>query len=394
MPRRATEPGAEGFCARPSSCAQILDDSTKAHIREKVDAAAAACVEAGHPVQVWRPRALLPRPSAQKLPAPAAPPARPARPHAAQVLRRTNRQGYKAGAMVEGLAHVQPLGFKYCAIFDADFEPPVDFLLETIGPLEDRPDVGFVQTRWLNPYHSFLTWAQVRGAAASRRHVSSRLAGVGRRSRRYTRSWRRGRPVSEMCVAVRLWMQGVALAMHFDVEQRARSYMRWFFNFNGTAGVWRIQVRGGRLVGQLARCDAPGVLCREKEQHHLRTVRAKQHAGVGAAACSPSQAITDAGGWEADTVVEDMDLSLRAYLAGWPGLYLPHVGCTNEVRGSFAGLTFCGFQRVAHVTSCPLRQARKQMGRTCPGPHHRPLAPRPVLQVPDDLSTYKTQQYR
>ncbi len=56
------------------------------------------------------------------------------------------------------------------------------------------------------------------------------------------------------------------------------------------------------------------------------------------------QAIESAGGWEIDTVVEDMDLSLRAYLAGWRGLYLPHVGCINE--------------------------------------------------VPDDLSTYKTQQYR
>ncbi len=43
------------------------------------------------------------------------------------------------------------------------------------------------------------------------------------------------------------------------------------------------------------------------------------------------QAIEDAGGWSSDTVVEDMDLSLRAHLAGWGALYLPHVGCTNEV---------------------------------------------------------------
>jgi len=41
-----------------------------------------------------------------------------------QVLRRTNRQGYKAGAMVEGLVQALPFGFKYVAIFDADFEPP------------------------------------------------------------------------------------------------------------------------------------------------------------------------------------------------------------------------------------------------------------------------------
>ncbi|KAL6759438.1 nucleotide-diphospho-sugar transferase [Haematococcus lacustris] len=195
---------------------QVCDDSTKAHIRDKVDVAAAACMEKGHLVQV---------------------------------LRRTNRQGYKAGAMVEGLENVAPLGYKYCAIFDADFEPPKDFLLETIGPLEADPTLGFVQTRWLCPYNSFLTWAQ-----------------------------------------------NVNLGFHFDVEQRARSFMRWFFNFNGTAGVWRIET------------------------------------------------INDAGGWQSDTVVEDMDLSLRAYLAGWKGIYLPHVGCPNE--------------------------------------------------VPDDLSTYKTQQYR
>jgi beta-mannan synthase len=70
---------------------QVLDDSTKQHIRDKVDSAAVASMEVGHPIQV---------------------------------LRRTNRQGFKAGAMSDGLTHVQPLGFKYVAIFDADFEPP------------------------------------------------------------------------------------------------------------------------------------------------------------------------------------------------------------------------------------------------------------------------------
>jgi hypothetical protein len=59
---------------------------------------------------------------------------------------------------------------------------------------------------------------------------------------------------------------------------------------------------------------------------------------------SGSQTIDDAGGWQSDTVVEDMDLSLRAHLKGWGAVYLPHVGCSNE--------------------------------------------------VPDRLSTYKTQQYR
>ncbi|GIL85611.1 hypothetical protein Vretifemale_14151 [Volvox reticuliferus] len=79
------------------------------------------------------------------------------------------------------------------------------------------------------------------------------------------------------------WVQKVNLAFHFDVEQRARSYLGWFFNFNGTAGVWRIQ------------------------------------------------SIHDAGGWQSDTVVEDMDLSLRCYLKGWNALYLPHVDNPNEL---------------------------------------------------------------
>jgi len=38
-------------------------------------------------------------------------------------------------------------------------------------------------------------------------------------------------------------LQKINLGFHFDVEQRARSYLGWFFNFNGTAGVWRIEVR-------------------------------------------------------------------------------------------------------------------------------------------------------
>lgn len=66
------------------------------HTYTQVDVAAAAAVEAGHPVQV---------------------------------LRRDNRQGYKAGAMVEGLNRVEGQGFEYVVIFDADFEPPKASLL-------------------------------------------------------------------------------------------------------------------------------------------------------------------------------------------------------------------------------------------------------------------------
>ncbi|GLC40986.1 hypothetical protein PLESTM_001138400 [Pleodorina starrii] len=184
---------------------QVLDDSTKEAVRQKVDAAAALCIENGHPVQV---------------------------------MRRDNRSGFKAGAMVEGLNRVEGLGFEYCAIFDADFDPPADFLEETIPVMHRDKTLAYVQTRWAfsNGNESFLTWAQK-----------------------------------------------INLAFHFDVEQRARSYLGWFFNFNGTAGVWRIQ------------------------------------------------SIHDAGGWQSDTVVEDMDLSLRCYLKGWNAVYLPHVDNPNEL---------------------------------------------------------------
>ncbi|MEW5308121.1 MAG: hypothetical protein WDW38_000102 [Sanguina aurantia] len=183
---------------------QVLDDSTKEHIRKKVDDMAAVCVENGHPVSV---------------------------------VRRTNRSGFKAGAMVEGLTVTEGQGYEYAAIFDADFDPPTDFLEETIYHMHFDRKLAFVQTRWtFSNSDTFLTWAQK-----------------------------------------------VNLAFHFDVEQRARSYLGWFFNFNGTAGVWRIA------------------------------------------------AIHDAGGWESDTVVEDMDLSLRCYLKGWTALYVPYVDNPNEL---------------------------------------------------------------
>jgi beta-mannan synthase len=142
---------------------QVLDDSTKQDIRNKVDACIADLVKKGHTN--------------------------------ISVVRRSSRQGYKAGAMVEGLKLVQKCGFKYVAIFDADFEPPKDFLKRTIDVMESDDKFGFVQTRWtFANVNSFLTWCQ-----------------------------------------------RVNLDFHFCVEQMSRSYMGAFFNFNGTAGVWRIE---------------------------------------------------------------------------------------------------------------------------------------------------------
>jgi beta-mannan synthase len=95
-------------------CIQVVDDSTKPHIRELVDAAVASAVEAGYPVTR---------------------------------LRRENRQGFKAGAMKEALESIHGQ-YEYCAIFDADFTPPVDFLYRTVPRMEADAGIGFVQTRW------------------------------------------------------------------------------------------------------------------------------------------------------------------------------------------------------------------------------------------------------
>jgi len=105
-------------------------------------------------------------------------------------IHRTNRQGYKAGALKEGLAVARG---EYVAIFDADFVPKSDFLIKTIPYFVDEK-VGMVQTRWehLNEEYSFLTRAQA-----------------------------------------------LALDGHFVIEQQIRHKAGFFINFNGTAGVWR-----------------------------------------------------------------------------------------------------------------------------------------------------------
>ncbi|MBI5305311.1 MAG: glycosyltransferase [Chloroflexi bacterium] len=145
------------------------------------------------------------------------------------LIRRADRSGFKAGALSEGLKYATG---EFIAIFDADFVPPTDFLKKTIPHFLARPELGMTQTRWghLNHDYSALTRAQA-----------------------------------------------IALDGHFVVEQVARSRNGLFFNFNGTAGVWR-------------------------------------------RAC-----IDDAGGWHGDTLSEDLDLSYRAQLRGWQFLFLPDV---------------------------------------------------------------------
>ena len=150
------------------------------------------------------------------------------------LLHRQNRQGFKAGALAEGLRSASG---DFVAIFDADFIPQPDFLRQTIHHFVDH-SIGMVQARWsyINRDYSLLTRAQA-----------------------------------------------VLLDGHFILEHTARHRSGRFFNFNGTAGIWR------------------------------------------------REAIDDAGGWEHDTLTEDLDLSYRAQLKGWSFRYLKDLTVPSEL---------------------------------------------------------------
>ncbi|OIW11301.1 hypothetical protein TanjilG_20450 [Lupinus angustifolius] len=109
---------------------------------------------------------------------------------------RKHRNGYKAGALKEGLEKQYVEDCEFVAIFDADFQPDTDFLWNTIPYLIENPKLGLVQARW-----KFVN--------------------------------------SEECIMTRL--QEMSLDYHFTVEQEVGSSTYSFFGFNGTAGIWRIQ---------------------------------------------------------------------------------------------------------------------------------------------------------
>ena len=106
-------------------------------------------------------------------------------------MHRTDRSGYKAGALKEGIKDAKG---EFVAIFDADFIPPVWFLKNVIGHFYAHPKLGFVQCKWghVNENYSTLTEAQA-----------------------------------------------VSLDLHFLIEQKAKSLTNLYMNFNGTAGIWR-----------------------------------------------------------------------------------------------------------------------------------------------------------
>ena len=149
-------------------------------------------------------------------------------------IHRTDRVGYKAGALEAGLKEASG---EFIAIFDADFVPPKDLLHNLIHYFTDEK-VGMVQVRWdhLNRNASLLTKTQA-----------------------------------------------IFLDAHFVIEHTARNRSGRFMHFNGTAGVWR------------------------------RTT------------------IDDAGGWQHDTLTEDLDLSYRAQLKGWQFVYCPQYAAPAEL---------------------------------------------------------------
>ena len=107
-----------------------------------------------------------------------------------QHIRRENRQGFKAGALKEGLKTAKG---EFIAIFDADFLPKEDWLYQTIPYFKD-PQLGVVQTKWSHINRNYSTLTKI---------------------------------------------QAFALDAHFTLEQVGRNSKGHFINFNGTAGVWR-----------------------------------------------------------------------------------------------------------------------------------------------------------
>jgi len=155
-------------------------------------------------------------------------------------IHRTDRTGYKAGALAAAMGKARG---ELIAIFDSDFIPNPGILRAAVDHFTDEK-VALVQTRWehINADRSVLTQVQA------------------------------------------LMLDG-----HFTIEHNARFRTGRYFNFNGTAGIWR------------------------------------------------KEAIEDGGGWQHDTITEDLDLSFRAQIRGWKFVYLPEVGSPAELPEDING---------------------------------------------------------
>jgi cellulose synthase/poly-beta-1,6-N-acetylglucosamine synthase-like glycosyltransferase len=151
-----------------------------------------------------------------------------------EYVHRVDRSGFKAGALENGLETAKG---EFILIFDADFLPQAEVLEQSIHHFLD-PRVAVVQCRWDHLNRDFSALTEV---------------------------------------------QALMLDGHFIMEHAGRNRSNRFFNFNGTAGIWR------------------------------------------------RAAIADAGGWQHDTLTEDMDLSYRAQVRGWRFVYLPEIASPAEL---------------------------------------------------------------
>ncbi|MEW6041766.1 MAG: glycosyltransferase, partial [Elusimicrobiota bacterium] len=173
-------------------------------------------------------------------------------------ITRDNRKDFKAGALAYGLKKAEG---EFLAVFDADFVPPKNFLKDTIHYFSNH-NVGMVQTRWsfVNEKYSLLTK-----------------------------------------------IQSVFLNGHFILEHTSRNRSGRFFNFNGTAGIWR------------------------------------------------KTAIQSAGGWHGDTLTEDLDLSYRAQMKGWKFIYLKDLTVPSELPVEIDALKSQQFRWVKGMTQVALK---------------------------------------
>ena len=185
---------------------------------------------------------------------------------AVEHIRRADRTGYKAGALAHAMRTARG---EFTLILDADFVAPPTLLRALLPALAD-PDVAMVQARWTH---------------------------INRDANRLTAA------------------QALLLDAHFLIETNARYRAQLFFNFHGTAGLWR------------------------------------------------TSAIADAGGWQADTLTEDLDLSYRAQLRGWRFVYLPDVTVPAELPDSLAAFR----QQQARWAEGTMASARKHLPRLLRG---------------------------
>ncbi|QQL46360.1 glycosyltransferase [Sulfuriroseicoccus oceanibius] len=178
-----------------------------------------------------------------------------------EYLHRTDRTGFKAGALEAGTKSAKG---DFLFILDADFVPGPEIIMDMIHFFTDEK-IGMVQTRWghLNREYSLLTRVQA------------------------------------------MFLDG-----HLLLEQTSRNRSGRFFTFNGTGGMWR------------------------------------------------KQCIEDAGGWEYDTLTEDMDLSYRAQLKGWNFIFLKDVVCPAELP-----VDMDGFKSQQHRwTKGSIQTCKKMLG--------------------------------